>query len=383
MKKLVIIGANNFQSPLIKKARQLGFQTHVFAWEQGAVAKEFADYFYPISIIERDLILKVTEKIKPDGIISIGSDLAAITVNYIADKLGLIGNSMECTRVTSNKYEMREALSNDGLPCPKFTNSADTQEILRICGDFPLIVKPTDRSGSRGVTKVNDNQELVRAISRASSESFNSGHIVEQFITGREYSVEMISWKGESHFIQITEKETSGEPYFVEKGQHQPADLPHSVIEKIISIVKKSLSCLGVEFGASHSEILIDGNSDIHIVEIGARMGGDYIGSHLVELSTGYDFVESTIGIAMGNFKGVSYSRKNYSGVYYILAKPGILQNVTDNTKNYPEILFSEVYYKKGDRIKETKESNDRAACYVYQSAKGKFVHNDEIIILE
>ena len=98
MKKLVIIGANNFQLPLIKKAKQLGMETHVFAWEKGAVGREFADYFYPISIIEKELILKEAEKIKPDGIISIGSDLATATVNYVADKLGLIGNSLECTK---------------------------------------------------------------------------------------------------------------------------------------------------------------------------------------------------------------------------------------------------------------------------------------------
>lgn len=383
MKKLVIIGANNFQLPLIKKAKSLGFETHVFAWEQGAVGKKFADYFYPLSIIEKELILKEAEKIKPAGIISIGSDLASITVNYIADKLELIGNSNECTRVTTNKYAMREALSQNGLPCPKFTKSNDIREITSICGDFPLIVKPTDRSGSRGVTKVSNNKELEQGIARASSESFSSGHIVEQFLTGREYSIEMISWKGEHHFLQITEKETSGEPYFVEKGQHQPADLPSSMKEKIILIVRKSLTCLGVEFGASHSEILIAGNDDINIVEIGARMGGDYIGSHLVELSTGYDFVKNTIAIATGNFVEVINIQKKYSGIYYILAKPGILTRITDNTKEYPDILFSEVYFGIGDKIREIKESNDRAACYVYQSLTGKFLHNDEILILE
>lgn len=383
MKKLVVIGANNFQVPLIRKAKSLGFETHVFAWEKGAQGKDFADCFYPISIIEKELILKEGEKIKPDGIISIGSDLATATVNYVADRLGLTGNSLECTRVTTNKYEMRKSLSQGGLPCPKFTNSADMQEILSVCGDFPLIVKPLDRSGSRGVTKVNKKVELERAIARASSSSFISGHIVEQFVEGREYSVEMINWKGAHHFLQITEKETSGEPYFVEKSHHQPAELPDSLRDKIIVIVKKSLACLGVTYGASHSEILLTGNGDIYIVEIGARMGGDYIGSHLVELSTGYDFVKGVIDISTGKFNDVVKSHNMYSGIHYILAKPGILTKITNNTKNYPEILFSEVYFPIGGKIREVKESNDRAACYVYQSPSVKFKHNNEILILE
>jgi len=383
MKKLVIIGANNFQLPLIKKARQLGLETHVFAWEKGAVGKEFADYFYPISIIEKELILKEAEKIKPNGVISIASDLATATVNYLADKMGLIGNSLECTRVTTNKFAMRECLSQGGLPCPKFSKSADAQEILSICGDFPLIVKPIDRSGSRGVTKVSNKKDLEQAIVRASSESFVSGHIVEQFIVGREYSVEMISWKGEHQFLQITEKETSGEPYYVEKAHHQPAALSVALKEKIVSVVKKSLTCLGVEYGASHSEILLTAEGGIYIVEIGARMGGDYIGSHLVELSTGYDFLKGVIDIACGSFNGVVKSHDRYSGSYYVSAKPGILKKITDRTKNYPEILSSEVYYRIGDKIREVKESNDRAACFIYQTVAGKFEPVDNVIILE
>ncbi len=383
MKKLVIIGANNFQLPVIKKAKQLGLETHVFAWEKGAVGKEFADHYYPISIIEKERILKEAETIKPDGVVSIGSDLATITVNHVATELGLVGNSPECTGVTTNKYAMRECLSQSGLPCPKYTKSGDYEEILGICGEFPLIVKPTDRSGSRGVTKVNNINEMKEAIARARSESFSSGHIIEQFIAGQEYSVEMISWQGEHHFLQITEKETSGEPYFVEKAHHQPAALPDVMKKKIIALIKKSLTCLGVEFGASHSEILLTREGEICIVEIGARMGGDYIGSHLVELSTGYDFLKGVIDIACGSFSGVVKSHDRFSGIYYVFAKPGILNKISSRVKQYPEILFSEVYYRVRGEIREVKESNDRAACYIYQSALGKFMPHEEIITLE
>ena len=92
MKKIVIIGANNFQMPLIIKAKELGYETHVFAWAEGAVGADFADYFYPISIVEKDKILDKCKEIKPDAVISVASDLATLTVNYLTDKLGLIGN---------------------------------------------------------------------------------------------------------------------------------------------------------------------------------------------------------------------------------------------------------------------------------------------------
>ncbi|MBN2399613.1 MAG: ATP-grasp domain-containing protein [Candidatus Aminicenantes bacterium] len=383
MKKLVIIGANNFQLPLIKKAGELGMETHVFAWEKGAVGRECADHYYPISIIEKELILKEVEKINPDGIISIGSDLAMATVNYIADGMGLIGNSLACVRVTTDKFAMRECLSQGGLPCPKYSKSADIQEILNICGDFPLIVKPTDRSGSRGVTRVSSKTELEQAIVRARSVSFSLEHIVEQFIAGREYSVEMISWKGEHHFLQITEKETSGEPHYVEKAHHQPAALPAATRDKIITLVDKALTCLKVEYGASHSEILLAAEGDVFIVEIGARMGGDYIGSHLVELSTGYDYVRGVIEIACGHFDGVEQSRQAYAGIYYVFAKPGMVSRITNYAKKFPEILFSEIYFRAGSQTREVIESNDRAACFVYRSSLAKFVPSEKIIIIE
>ena len=128
MKKIVIIGANNFQMPLIIKAKELGYETHVFAWAEGAVGADFADYFYPISIVEKDKILNKCKEIKPDAVISVASDLATLTVNYLADKLGLVGNSLECTRLSTNKYEMRKAFLANGVSVPKFAEVAGASE---------------------------------------------------------------------------------------------------------------------------------------------------------------------------------------------------------------------------------------------------------------
>ena len=119
MIKLAIIGASYLQLPLIKKAKSMGIETHVFAWKVGDVGETEADFFYPISIVEKDKILEKCEEIKIDGICSIASDLAAITVNYIASQLGLNGNSSECTMISTNKHLMRRAFEMGGDPSPK------------------------------------------------------------------------------------------------------------------------------------------------------------------------------------------------------------------------------------------------------------------------
>ena len=119
MKKIAIIGASYLQEPLIQAAKKRGLETHVFAWETGDVGEKSADHFYPISITEKDLILKQCEKIGIDGICSIASDLAAVTVSYVAEKMGLCSNSPECTLATTNKHVMRRYFEKNNDPSPK------------------------------------------------------------------------------------------------------------------------------------------------------------------------------------------------------------------------------------------------------------------------
>ena len=275
---------------------------------------------------------------------------------------------------------MRNRLSKYDLPCPKFASSKNKDELLKIIDNYPLIVKPVDRSGSRGVTKVYDEFQLYKAIDRATQESFEKNVIIEEFISGKEYSVEMISWQGKHFFIQITEKETTGYPYYVEKGQHQPAIISTEKKMEIINLINKSLTALGVIYGASHSEIIINENGKVYIVEIGARMGGDYIGSHLVYLSTGYDFLRGVIEIALGKFSEIKLNYNYYSGVYFIIPEKGIVTEIIDNTDKYFEIVSSEISIKKKDVIDEIRESSKRPACFIYQSKNNKFNFSDSIL---
>lgn len=296
--RFVIIGANEFQNPLIIRAKEKGLETHVFAWEEGAVGKENADYFYPISITEKEAILEECRKLKPVGIASIGSDLAMLTVNYVAEQLGLASNSIACTRVSTNKYLMRKTFEQNGDPSPRYALSEEKEAISHFT--YPLIVKPTDRSGSRGIMKIESPSQLEEAIANASHHAFDKKAIVEEFIEGKEYSVEYISYQGEHTFLALTEKFTTGAPHFIETGHREPAIVSQEMLQKVQKVVEHALNSLQVTCGASHSEVMITKDGEVKIVEIGARMGGDCIGSDLVKLSTGYDFVDMVIQTACG-----------------------------------------------------------------------------------
>lgn len=299
MKKIVIIGANDFQNQLILKAKEMGFETHVFAWQDGSIGELTADYFYPVSIVEIDEILEKCKEIKPDAVATIASDLANITVSKVAAGLGLPGNTPECIEISTNKYAMRSAFLKAGIPTPAFYKVDQVQDELYKM-KLPVIVKPTDRSGSRAITKITDFKDLEGAIQDAVEQSFEKKAIVEEYIEGNEYSYETISYRGKHTNLAVTKKYTTGAPHFIETGHCEPSDLSKETLEKVHKTMYAALDALKITDGASHGEFKVTPEGDIRIIEIGSRMGGDCIGSDLVPLSTGYDFMEMVIDVACG-----------------------------------------------------------------------------------
>lgn len=367
MKKLAIIGASYLQLPLVLKAREMGVETICFAWAEGAVCKDVCDHFYPISIIDKEAILKVCQEIGIDGITTIASDTAVVTVNYVASRMRLTSNPEEYSEITTNKYLMRQCFMDNGVPSPKFT-LAETENHLNVDGFyFPLIVKPTDRSGSRGVEKVLCLDQLKEAVIRAQKESFEHKAIIEEFVTGREISVESISFKGEHHILQITDKVTTGAPFFVELEHHQPSTLSDEIKERIKTIVIQALDALHILYGASHSELKITEDGDIRVIEIGARMGGDFIGSNLVQLSTGYDFLKGVINVAFGTFKTPVISATQCSGVYFLCEETKQILPIIKNWKEYPEIVEAKIT---DNELHNIECSGDRSGYFIYKSNK-------------
>lgn len=346
MRKLAIIGASYLQWPLVEKAREMGLYTICFAWAEGAVCKDIADKFYPISIVEKDEILRICQEEHIDGICTIASDVAAPTVAFVANKMFLPANDYEAAVRANNKYLMRQAFAAADVPCPLFRCVTDTSKetLNALCSELelPLIVKPSDRSGSLGVTKVENWEQLAWAIEYAVGVSFKKQAMVEEFIDGREISVEFISCGGKHYPLQITDKVTTGAPHFVELEHHQPSSLSPEMFSKIYAITERALTALGLTDGASHSEYKITPQGRVAVMEIGGRMGGDFIGSDLVRLSTGYDFLRGVIEVALGEFSEPILPLKKCAGVYFLSAEtPEILPYIAEADR-YSEIVAAE-----------------------------------------
>ncbi len=368
MNKIVIIGANDFQNQLILKAKSMGYETHVFAWDDGAVGKESADFFYPISIIDKEKILELCKEIRPTAVASIASDLASITVNYLSEQLGLKSyNNQQCVLNSTNKFAMRNVFLQKNVPVPKFICVTSPLEIPLNYFEFPVIVKPTDRSGSRAITLVSDYSELSNAVRKAIDSSFEKKAIIEEYLVGDEYSCECISFQGKHYFLALTQKYTTGAPHFIETGHFEPVKLPFELHKNVTDSIFFALDALEIEFGASHTEFKIDTFGNVKIIEVGARMGGDCIGSDLVQLSTGYDYMRMVIDVAEAKpplFEKVN--EEYFAAVQFVFSDKDIIK------LNYIKDQFPNCIYRVSaiDKTinRKVEDSSSRFGYYILKS---------------
>lgn len=366
MKKLAILGASYLQEPLIKKANELGYETHCFAWPKDAVCKDICNFYYPISTTDKEKILEICSNLDINGITSIASDVAVPTISFVASCLNLVGNSVRSSQISTNKFLMREALSLAKINSPAYQLIDDPKGKLDKSLKFPVVIKPIDRSGSRGVSKVNNVEQLRKSLVNAIGLSFTGMAIIENYLDGPEVSVESISWNGQHFILAITDKVTTGPPNFVEIAHHQPSIIDINLKSKIIDITKQALDALDIQFGASHTEIKISDN-EAFIIEVGARMGGDFIGSDLVFNSTGYDYLKATIQVSLGIFIPPENLAQVCTGVYFASQKSEYVYDYIKNSEIYPEIIKANCFSKEKTVLKS---SEDRFGFFIYKSTK-------------
>ena len=371
MVRLAVIGANAPLIPFYRQAKALGCYVIGIAWAEGAVCKQYCDKFYPISFKEKDEVLRVCREEKIDGITSFSLESALPTVVYVAQAMGLVSNTEKCIRLTETKYAQRQAFEKNGIPTPKYHLIQCKEELHDMCANYPVIVKPVDSGGSQGITKLETLEGLEDAYRVAAECSRTDKVIVEEFIDGREFSVETLSHNGEHYILQITDKVTSGAPHFIEMQHHQPADIPVELSNRIKETVEKALTALKIENSPSHTEIKLNSRGELYIIEIGARMGGDYISSDLVRLSTGYDMVKGAIELATGRFAIPCIQESHYAGVYFYSSLAPRIGNVIRDHVKHPEIVEYEI---DDAPFVEAKSNADRNGYFLYQSDKGKMI---------
>lgn len=333
-KRLAIIGTAEGQKQLYVQAKQKGLYTIAFSYNRGCIPLELIDEYHEISILEKDAIIDKCREIGVDGVVSNGSELTAYIASYIAEQLGLectpssvITTLQDKSRVrilTKNVEEMqtiRSYIYDDSAPNPLF---------------IPCVVKPVKGSSKSGVSFANSADDFLKAIEYSHNAS-DSALLIEEYALGKEVSVESISFQGQHYVIQITDKDSSGAPHFVELGHHQPSAFSAAIQDKIRRVLPRILNSVGYVSGASHTELKVTDDGTIYLIEINPRGGGDEISNRLVSLSTGYDYIGAMIDVALGHFVvPIMMSEKKCAGILFLTKQTEYLLPLFNTAKEQP-----------------------------------------------
>ena len=314
-KKIAIIGTAEGQKQLYVKAKQKGLYTIAFSYNRGCIPSELVDEFHEISVVEKDAIVKKCREIGVDGVVSNGSELTANIASFVADQLGLECTPSDVITILQDKSKVRNLTKDIEELQPIRSYIYDYKTLTPLF--LPCVVKPVSGSSKCGVSFASTVQEFQEAISYSLTFS-DVAPIVEEFAKGKEVSVESISFQGKHYIIQITDKDSSGAPHFVELGHHQPSNISEEIQKKIRRILPRILDAVGYVSGASHTELKITDDGKVFLIEINPRGGGDEISNRLVYLSTGYDYIGAMIDVAIGDFIEPILGERKCAGILFL-----------------------------------------------------------------
>ncbi|WP_179215896.1 ATP-grasp domain-containing protein [Paenibacillus sp. MY03] len=365
-KKIMILGASNLQLPAIIKGKEMGLEVIAVDMDVNAIGFNFADICINLSTLDVLGVIEVAQKYQINAIMTLASDMPMRTVAAVSESLKIVGITRETALNVTNKYLMRSVLKSKGVSVPSFYKAVTLDDYMNIIGSFSgkVIVKPADNSGSRGVFLIENihNKKIVEYAFKYSKKYSRSGEIIiEEYMEGVEVSVEALTFEGKTTIIAITDKVTTGAPNFVEVGHTIPSQLSEEIKEQVQSITRKAIQSVGIINGPSHTEIIVT-EAGPKIVEIGARLGGDNITTHLVPLATGIDIVEATIKIAMGDFPIISKNKDMAAAIRYFETYTGKITNIVgiEEARMLPGVVEIHLNKNKGEIVTEITSSTDR-----------------------
>ncbi len=363
MKRLLIIGASILQLPAIKKAKELGYYVGVADYNSSAIGIPYADEYFNVSTIDEQGVYEAAKAFGADGIMTLATDMPMRSVAYACQRLGLIGIAYDTAVKATDKAAMIQAFEAAGVEHPWYRTVSSPAEALDLAHriSYPCITKPTDSSGSRGIVLAHSPEELITAVAYSAENGRGGDVIVEEYMQGPEVSVEVIVYQGETHILQITDKLTTGAPRFVEMGHSQPSRLDAATIEGIRDLTRRAVQAIGIQNGPAHVEMMITEQGP-KMVELGARMGGDCITTHLVPLSTGVDMIKATIDICLGQTPDLTPKWQRGSAIRYFEVPCGIITAIehVDEAKALPGVQEIAFTAKVGDYAGGIYSSADR-----------------------
>ncbi len=308
-KRIMILGGGTMQVPAINLARGMGLSVVVADGNPDVPGRKIADFFENIDLKDHEGMIEAALWYKSemglDGVFTAGTDFSE-TVARVAHAAGLPGISVEAARNASDKYRMRTVLSSADIPVPNFSLIEDVSALSECSEDgvpgglsFPLVVKPVDNMGARGIRKIDTCRDFLEAAVTAATYSRSGNVIVEEYLEGPEYSLDALVYDDEIYICGIADRHIFFPPYFIEMGHTIPAEGDAAVIEEIVTVFKRGIHALGITEGAAKGDIKWS-NGKAYVGEIAARLSGGYMSGWTYPYSSGVEVTRSALRIALG-----------------------------------------------------------------------------------
>ena len=304
MKSLLMLGGGFLQNFVILKAKQMGYRVLVLDADPNALGFRYSDDYAVINIVDEEACLKYAREHKVDGVLTAATDFSVLTMSRIAQEMGLPGINYDAAKRIKNKAAVRKCLFDAKADDTGYSFEINSlEEVQKILPQvkFPIMMKPCDGSGSRGASRVDRAEDFEKACKFAMDGSITHRAVAEPFVEGKEYGVESFVDNGEIHILGVMQKDMTLPPYYAELGHAIPSGLPAVIEVKIKTRVHKALVALDVNHGSVNMDLLLSESGDVHIIDVGARMGGNLIGSHIIPIGTGIDYMQNMIRAAVGD----------------------------------------------------------------------------------
>jgi carbamoylphosphate synthase large subunit len=384
-KKIMLLGGIRYLLPVIKVAHEQGYYVITADFLPDNIAHKYSDEYVNVSIVDQETVLKVAREKKIDGIMSFGVDPGVVSASYVQQQMGLPSfGPYESVCILQNKDRFRDFLSKHGFNVPKAKGYSSVKEAVvdQDSFDYPVIVKPTDSAGSKGVTRVNNRNQLKKAVEHAIDKSLSGHIIIEDFIEkqGCSSDTDSFSVDGKLKFISFNSQRfdvNASNPY-TPAAYSWPSTFTNEQEEYLTSEIQRLITLLGMKTNIYNIETRIGTDGKPYIMELTPRGGGNRL-CEMLHYATGVDMITAMTRYIVGDSVPV-IEQKPYCGHWAEIIlhadKEGVFDHL-DISKDMPaEIVEKDLWVKKGDKVNAFKGANDAIGTLVLKFSSSKELEN-------
>ena len=364
MKKILVVGGGAYQVPLIKRIIESGHEAYCVDGNPNAMGFGCATGYKHINVLDENACLEYAKELGINAVMTYGATLTLPTVAYIGEKLGLPALPVDTAELSKSKYKIKKRLSDYGCNIKgDFFEMYSVEDAKNHKFTLPCVIKPSDGSGSKGVSLVYNENEIEEAIQYAFDGARYGEFYAESLIDGEEYSAEAFVANGEIYVYAIVkttfERLSNGE---ISYGHRTPSGLPAEIEKLIADEVKKAIKALNITMASVNFDVILSNDDGKpYIIDCGIRVGQNLIASHFVPLSRGVSVIDNTIKLALGEKVDAEPKFNKCIATRLLIYKPGVIieikpMNNIIGTNNIVDVVMRKGV---GDTQNEYREKSD------------------------